>query len=52
MANDNEPRNLLWQVDEIIIALQRLRERLRRLAANEGAASRRRSEPSPKKPRP
>ncbi len=28
--------NLLWAVDEIIIALQQLRERLRRLAAQDG----------------
>jgi hypothetical protein len=28
--------NLLWAVDEIIIALQRLRERLRRMAQQDG----------------
>ena len=28
--------NLLWAVDEIIIALQQLRERLRRMAAQDG----------------
>jgi len=48
MADDsNEPQNLLWALDEIIIALQRFRERLRRLA-KEGAASRK----PPRKPRP
>ena len=28
--------NLLWAVDEIIIALQQLRERLRRIAERDG----------------
>jgi hypothetical protein len=28
-----QPSNLLWAIDEIIIALQRFRERLMRLAA-------------------
>jgi metal-dependent amidase/aminoacylase/carboxypeptidase family protein len=28
--------NLLWAVDEIIIALQQLRERLRRMAQQDG----------------
>jgi hypothetical protein len=28
-----QPENLLWAIDEIIIALQRFRERLKRLAA-------------------
>jgi hypothetical protein len=28
-----QPSNLLWTIDEIIIALQRFRERLKRLAA-------------------
>jgi metal-dependent amidase/aminoacylase/carboxypeptidase family protein len=28
--------NLLWAVDEIIIALQKLRERLRRMAQQDG----------------
>jgi hypothetical protein len=28
-----QPANLLWAIDEIIIALQRFRERLMRLAA-------------------
>jgi hypothetical protein len=27
--------NLLWSIDEIIIALQKLRERVKRLAENE-----------------
>jgi len=27
-----KPINLLWAIDEIIIALQRLRERIRRMA--------------------
>jgi len=27
-----QPANLLWAIDEIIIALQRFRERLKRLA--------------------
>jgi hypothetical protein len=34
-----QPQNLLWAIDEIITALQSLRERLRRLAA-EGKKSR------------
>jgi hypothetical protein len=37
MAENDEPaeqpQNLLWAIDEIIIALQRFRERLKRLAA-------------------
>jgi hypothetical protein len=50
MTNDDDtPRNLLWALDEIIIALQRFRERLRRLAVKEGAASRK---PPPRKPKP
>jgi hypothetical protein len=28
--------NLLWTVDEIIIALQKLRERIRRMAQHDG----------------
>jgi hypothetical protein len=28
-----QPQNLLWALDEIIIALQKLRERMKRLAA-------------------
>ena len=39
----DKPVNLLWQVDEIIIALQKLRERLRRMARQDG--------PPPRKPR-
>jgi hypothetical protein len=31
-----KPVNLLWSLDEIIIALQRLRERLRRMAQQDG----------------
>jgi hypothetical protein len=30
-----QPANLLWALDEIIMALQTLRERLKRLAADE-----------------
>ena len=37
--------NLLWGIDEIIIALQQLRERLRRMAQADGPPSK------PRKPR-
>jgi len=30
------PVNLLWEVDTIIIALQKLRERIRRMAQQDG----------------
>jgi hypothetical protein len=30
------PVNLLWEVDTIIIALQKLRERIRRMAQHDG----------------
>ena len=39
--------NLLWAVDEIIIALQQLRERIRRMAQQDGPPPRR----PPAKPR-
>ena len=42
-----KPINLLWTVDEIIIALQKLRERLRRMAQQDGTLP-----PQPRKPRP
>jgi hypothetical protein len=38
------PVNLLWEVDTIIIALQRIRGRIRRMAAKDGL-------PPPKPPR-
>ena len=45
MADDEDkPINLLWSIDEIIIALQRLRERVRRMAQQDGL-------PPPRKPR-
>jgi hypothetical protein len=31
--------NLLWTIDEIIIALQKLRERIRRMAQQDGPPS-------------
>jgi len=33
------PVNLLWEVDTIIIALQKLRERIRRMAQQDGPPS-------------
>jgi len=36
MSEPEKAINLLWAVDEIIIALQQLRERLRRLAERDG----------------
>ena len=41
------PVNLLWSLDEVIIALQKIRERLRRMAQQEGGPPR-----NPRKPRP
>lgn len=41
------PVNLLWEVDTIIIALQKLRERIRRMAQQGGPPPRR----VPAKPR-
>ena len=38
--------NLLWAVDEIIIALQQLRERLRRLAEQDGPPRKPRKTPA------
>jgi len=38
-----KPINLLWSVDEVMIALQRIRERLRRMAQQDG--------PPPKPPK-
>jgi hypothetical protein len=34
MAENEQPANLLWAIDEIIIAIQHFRERLRRLATD------------------
>jgi hypothetical protein len=34
-----KPINLLWSIDEIIVALQRLRERVRRMARQDGPPS-------------
>jgi hypothetical protein len=31
----DKPVNLLWTIDEILIALQRLRERIRRMAEHD-----------------
>jgi len=42
-----KPINLLWQIDEIIIALNRLRERIRRMARQDGPPPRK---PSRKRP--
>jgi len=36
MREPEKAVNLLWRVDEIIIALQQLRERLRRMAQQDG----------------
>ncbi len=36
MSEPEKAVNLLWRVDEIIIALQQLRERLRRMAQQDG----------------
>jgi hypothetical protein len=41
---DDEPRNLLWALDEVMIALQRIREQLRRMPGKDG--------PPPRKPKP
>ena len=40
-----KPINLLWAIDEILIALQRLRERIRRMAEHDLKPRR-----SPRKP--
>jgi hypothetical protein len=37
MPNEPEkPINLLWALDEVVIALQQIRERLRRMAQQDG----------------
>ena len=33
---EETPVNLLWSIDEVIIALQQLRERLRRMVQQDG----------------
>ena len=40
-----KPINLLWAIDEILIALQRLRERIRRMAEHDLKPSRPRRKP-------
>jgi hypothetical protein len=49
-AEPEKPVNLLWAIDEIIIMLQQLRERIRRIAREEGSLP---TQPwKPRKPRP
>ena len=43
--DEDKPINLLWSIDEIVIALQRLRERVRRMAQQDGLPPRK-----PRKP--
>ena len=39
MTEEEKPINLLWMLDEAIIHLQRLRERLKRMAQQDGSLS-------------
>jgi len=42
-----KPINLLWSLEEVIIALQRIRERLRRMAQQDGTPPRKPRKPHP-----